>query len=301
MMFGFVTNCLGPTTIREAVEIAARLGFECVEVGLSVERDRAAFRQIQADGRVLIHSFIYGRNFLTHDAAQRQAYRAEMLRLLDLAEEVGVRQITTATGVDPALSLEDNIAAALEYWGPLFDQAASAGIRIALEFCPTAGNFALGPYAWRQLFAATSRWSNFGLNYDPSHLLWQFIEPYGPLQEFHERVFSVHAKDTHLWPDRLAEHGILTPYARQETMAHGPQEARSIWWEYRLPGDGMLDWQRIFATLHEMDYQGAVLLEHEAPQYTGSRDAILHGLERGLRQLRAAHTAALTADQHSAP
>jgi len=301
MMFGFVTNCLGPTTLYEVVEIAARLGFECVEVGPGVERDRAAFRQVQADGRVLIHSFIYGRNFLTHDVTQRQAYRAEMLRLLDLAEDTGVRQITTSTGVDPALSLEENIAAALEYWGPLFDQAASAGIRIALEFCPTAGNFALGPYAWRPLFAATARWSNFGLNYDPSHLLWQFIEPYSPLQEFRERVFSVHAKDTYLWPDRLAEHGILTPYARQETMAHGPQEARAIWWEYRLPGDGMLDWQRIFATLHKIDYQGAVLLEHEAPQYIGSRNAVLQGLERGLRQLRAARTAALATNQDSVP
>ncbi len=299
MMFGFVTNCLGPTTIHEVVEIAARLGFECVEVGPSVERDRAALRQVQADERVLIHSFIYGRNFLTHDTTQRRAYRAELLHLLDLAEDAGVRQITTSTGVDPALSLEGNIAATLDYWAPLLDRAASAGIRVALEFCPTAGNFALGPYAWRQLFAATARWSNFGLNYDPSHLVWQFIEPYDPLLEFRERVFSVHAKDTYLWPDRLEEHGILTPYARQETMAHGPQEARAIWWEYRLPGDGMLDWHRIFATLHETGYQGAVLLEHEAPQYMGSRDAVLQGLERGLRYLRAARTAALTADQDS--
>ena len=222
-----------------------------------------------------------------------------MLRLLDWLKR-WVCGRSRRHRVDPALRSGSNIAAALEYWGRS-SPGSSAVSASPWSFCPTAGNFALGPYAWRQLFAATSRWSNFGLNYDPSHLLWQFIEPYGPLQEFHERVFSVHAKDTHLWPDRLAEHGILTPYARQETMAHGPQEARSIWWEYRLPGDGMLDWQRIFATLHEMDYQGAVLLEHEAPQYTGSRDAILHGLERGLRQLRAAHTAALTADQHSAP
>jgi len=84
-------------------------------------------------------------------------------------------------------------------------------------------------------------------------------------------------------------------------MAHGPQEARAIWWEYRLPGDGMLDWQRIFATLHKIDYQGAVLLEHEAPQYIGSRNAVLQGLERGLRQLRAARTAALATNQDSVP
>jgi sugar phosphate isomerase/epimerase len=283
--FGFVTNCLGEIDIHEAARIAASLGYDCLEVGPRVKRDRAAYRDVQQNGPVRIQSFIYGRNFLSRDPAERDTFRAELLRLLDLAADLSVGQITTSTGVDPRLNLEDNIAAALEYWIPLFEQAAQGGIRIALEFCPTSGNFALGPYAWRRLLAATEPWPNFGLNYDPSHLLWQFIDPYRPLAEFGPHIFSVHAKDTVIWHDRLVEHGILTPYAHTERMAHGTQEARAIWWEYGLPGDGDLDWPQFLRALYATGFDGAICVEHEAPEYMASREAVVQGLRRSLQYL----------------
>jgi sugar phosphate isomerase/epimerase len=288
MQIGYVTNCLGQTTIQEAVKVAAEVGFDCLEVGPSVDRDREAFRSVQKDGPVFIHSFIYGRNFLTHHAGDRQAYRAETYRLLDLAIDVGVPQITTATGVDPNLSLDGNISAALDFWAPLLDQALDADIRIALEFCPTAGNFALGPYAWRRLLAATNDWPNFGLNYDPSHLLWQFIDPYPPVSEFSEQIFSVHLKDTYIWHDRLAEHGFLTPYANEEEMAHGMRESRAVWWEYRVPGEGELDLIRFLRLLYSIGYQGALLVELEDKRYIGSHTAVLEGLRVGLNNIRQA-------------
>lgn len=286
VQFGFVTNCLGPTTITEAVTIAEQLGCDCLEVGPSVARDRTAFEAVQRGSPVRLHSFIYGRNFLTTDTARHTEYRSELLRLLDLAAALGVRQITTATGVNPALTLDENIQAALDYWTPLFEQARQADIRIALEFCPISGNFALGPYAWRRLFAATSRWPNFGLNYDPSHLLWQFIDPYPPIAEFGARLFSAHAKDTYIWPERLSEHGILTPYARREQTAHGVVEDRALWWEYRLPGAGSLDWERCAVSLLAAGFDGAIHVEHEDPRYQGSRPAIIDALRRSLDFLR---------------
>jgi sugar phosphate isomerase/epimerase len=288
MQIGFVTNCLGATTITEAVQVAVELDFDCLQVGPSVKRDREAFRAVQRNGPVSIHSFIYGRNFLSHQAQEREEYRTEIARLLELAIDLDVRQITTSTGVDPQLNLDDNIRTALEFWGPFFDQAQEAGVRIALEFCPTAGNFALGPYAWRRLLTATEPWLNFGLNYDPSHLLWQFIDPYVPIAEFGKYIFSAHAKDTIVWHDRLTEHGILTPYARSEAMAHGTHEARALWWEYRLPGEGELDWLRLLGNLRQAGYTGALLIEHEDARYTGSRGAVLEGLRIGLANLRAA-------------
>lgn len=283
---GFVTNCLGQATIHEAVKIAEQLGFNCLEVGPSIKRDREAFRAVQRDGLVSIHSFIYGRNFLTHHPEEKQTYTTEIYRLMDLAVEVGIPQITTATGVDPNLSLDENITAALEFWAPLFDQALAGGVRVALEFCPTAGNFALGPYAWRRLLAKTSQWPNFGLNYDPSHLLWQFIDPYLYLAEFCKHIFSVHVKDTTIWADRLGEHGILTPYKREEEMAHGVKEERAIWWENRLPGEGQLDMERFMLELTNCGYQGALLLEHEDRRYLGSRDEVIRGLKIGLDTIK---------------
>jgi sugar phosphate isomerase/epimerase len=292
MQIGYVTNCLGQSTIREAVKVAVEAGFDCLEVGPSVDRDREALRSVQKDGPVFIHSFIYGRNFLTHDASDRQAYRTEIYRLLDLTVDVGVPQITTATGVDPDLSLDGNISAALDFWAPLLDRALDAGVRIALEFCPTVGNFALGPYAWRRLLAATKEWPNFGLNYDPSHLLWQLIDPYPPISEFSKQILSVHLKDTYIWHDRLAEHGFLTPYANEEEMAHGIRESRAVWWEYRLPGEGQLDLTRFLRDLYSIGYQGALLLELEDRRYSESRTAVLEGLRVGLSNIRQAMRAA---------
>ena len=280
MKLGFVTNCLGKTTIEDAVRVAEQVDYDCLEVGPSIDRDRAAFRAVQRGSSVKLRSLIYGRNFLTTDPTRHKEYRDEILRLLDLAAEVDVGQITTATGVDPALTLDENIAAALDYWSPLFDQAQAANIRIALEFCPVSGNFALGPYAWRKLLAATKRWSIFGLNYDPSHLLWQMIEPYEPIAEFSQSIFSVHAKDTFIWQERLSEHGILTPYARQEHTPHGVVEDRALWWAYRLPGEGLLDWERFAAALRNAGFDGAVMVEHEDSRYLGSREATIDALRR---------------------
>lgn len=292
MKFGFVTNCLGKTTLADAVEVAVQLGFDCLEVGPTIHRDCDTFRAIQDNGPVTIHSFIYGRNFLSRDRAARQTYHSELMRLLELAVDVGVAQITTSTGVDSTLSLGDNIAAVLEFWGPVLDQALAAGVRIALEFCPTSGNFALGPYAWRQLLAATASWPNFGLSYDPSHLLWQFIDPYTPLTEFGKHIFSLHAKDTIVHRDILAEHGILTPYSLKEESLSGLTEHRAVWWEYCIPGTGELDWMRLLADLYATGYTGALILEHESPRYMGSRQMVLEGLRLGLAHLRAGTEAA---------
>jgi sugar phosphate isomerase/epimerase len=131
MEYGFVTNCLGETTIEDAVQVALDVGFDCLEIGPSVQRDRDAFRRIQRDGPVHIHSFIYGRNFLSPNRQERQRFRSELLHLLDIAADIGVNQITTSTGVDPSLDLDENIAAVLAFWTPLFEQAMQAGIRSA--------------------------------------------------------------------------------------------------------------------------------------------------------------------------
>ena len=284
--FGFVTNCLGQTTIDEAVTVAREIGVTCLEVGPSVKRDLPAFKRVMADGDVRLHSFIYGRNYLTDDPLRAAEYQRELRRLLDMAMLLGVPQITMSTGIRPDQTLEDNIRTALDFWSPYFEKGAAGGVRFALEFCPTVGNFALGPQAWRPLFDATYAFPNFGLNYDPSHLLWQMIDPYTPLAEFGDRIFSVHAKDTHIRRDVLAEHGIVTPYRNTETALHGVVEARAPWWEFRIPGEGDLDWDRFLGQLIDGGYDGAILIELEAHEYTGSRSQVIEGLKRSLKHLQ---------------
>lgn len=290
--WGFVSNCLGQTTLDEAVSVAREIGLTCIEVGPSVKRDLPAFKRIVTDGAVRLASFIYARNVLTPDSALRAEYLRETRRLLDLAILLGVPQITMAVGARQDWTFEDNLRGSLEFWVPLFEEGAGAGVRFALEFCPAAGNFALGPAAWRQMFAQCRDIPNFGLNFDPSHLLWQMIDPYTPLLEFSDRIFSVHAKDSHVKREVLAEHGITTPYRYQEIAPQGIVENRAPWWEFRIPGEGDLNWPRFLGGLRDVGYRGTVMIELEANTYLGSRERVLDGLRRSLTHLRAAGSAA---------
>lgn len=286
--WGFVTNCLGSTTIDEAVAIAREAGLTCMEVGPSVKRDLAAFKRVVAEGEVRVASLIYARNVLTSDGAKQVEFTRETRRLLDLAILLGVPQITMSVGARKDWSLEDNIRASLDFWAPLFEEGLQTGVRFALEFCPATGNFALGPATWRPLFDAAQSFPNFGLNYDPSHLLWQMIDPYAPLAEFANHILSVHAKDSHVKRDVLAEHGITTPYRYQETAPQGVVENRAPWWEFRIPGEGDLDWARLLGGLRTGGYRGGVMIELEANAYLGSTERVLDGLRRSVTHLRAA-------------
>jgi sugar phosphate isomerase/epimerase len=286
MEIGFVTNCLGKVRLADAVQVGLELGFDCLEVGPTIVRDRAEWAAVQQNGPIRIHSFIYGRNFLATAEAERKAYQHELMWLIETALAIGVSQITTTTGANPKLTLDQNIEEALRYWSPILSQTQNTGLRFALEFCPAAGNFALGPYAWRKLLQATRQYANFGLNYDPSHLLWQFIEPYDPIAEFFPAIFSVHAKDARIHWERLSEHGILQPYAPAENEVFDFPTEHSEWWEYVLPGEGQLDWARFLGALMTRRYRGAILVEHEAREYLVSPDLVKRGLARALSNLR---------------
>jgi sugar phosphate isomerase/epimerase len=90
---------------------------------------------------------------------------------------------------------------------------------------------------------------SFGLNYDPSHLVWQQMDWLKPLSEFRQKLFHVHAKDVRLYRDRLDQVGIMaTPLE-----FHQP----------RIPGFGEIDWARFVGTLKEVGYAGPVCIEVE--------------------------------------
>ena len=100
--------------------------------------------------------------------------------------------------------------------------------------------------------------ANFGLNYDPSHLLWMQMDHLKPLRDFTSRLHHLHLKDAHVHRDRLDEHGILA----NPLMFHAP----------KLPGRGDIDWGAYFATLKEVGWTGPVVVEVEDKDYEGSLD-----------------------------
>ena len=120
---------------------------------------------------------------------------------------------------------------------------------------PGGKNLARSPAIWRRMFEEIPS-PNFGLNYDPSHMVWQRMDYLKPMREFASRIFHVHLKDVRLDREKLDEYGILaTPLSY-----HTP----------KLPGLGEIDWGRFFSVLGDSGYKGPVCVEVEDRAYEGS-------------------------------
>ena len=137
---------------------------------------------------------------------------------------------------------------------------------------PGGKNLGTSPAIWRRMFEDIPS-PNFGLNYDPSHMIWQHMDYVQPIRDFASRLVHVHAKDVRLDQHRLNNVGIL---------AH-PSEYHTP----KLPGLGDVNWAKFFYALTDAGYRGPVCVEVEDRAYEGSielRKASLTQSERYLRQ-----------------
>jgi sugar phosphate isomerase/epimerase len=181
---------------------------------------------------------------------------------------LGLKCMNTFIGRDWTKSVDENWPRFLETWTPIIRHAEECGVKVGIENCPMyfsgdewpAGkNLAYSPAIWRRMFAEIPS-DNFGLNYDPSHLIWQHIDYIKPLYEFKDKLFHVHIKDAKLHRDRLDEVGILaTPLE-----FHTP----------KLPGLGDVDWGNFFSALTDVGYQGPACIEVEDRAYEGTPEII---------------------------
>jgi len=177
--------------------------------------------------------------------------------------------------------VEDNWPRFREVWPPLVKFAEDQGVRIAIENCPMfftqdewpgGKNLARNPAFWRRMFEEIPS-PSFGLNYDPSHLVWQQMDYLKPLRDFASRMFHIHLKDARVDRHRLDEVGIMA----------NPLEFHTP----KLPGLGDIDWGKFFSVLGDSGYQGPVCVEVEDRSYEGAletRKAALRQCQRFLAQ-----------------
>jgi sugar phosphate isomerase/epimerase len=158
--------------------------------------------------------------------------------------------------------------------------AGDVGVRIAIENCPMifsgdewpgGTNIAYSPANWRRMFDIVPD-ENFGLNFDPSHLVWQFIDVPRAVYEFGDRIFHVHAKDLEVRSDGLYEHGVMS--------------AGVGWQVPRLCGLGSVDWGRFFGALYAVGYDDVASVEHEDRAFEGSVELVRRGFEIARDNLR---------------
>jgi sugar phosphate isomerase/epimerase len=294
MQLGFVSAIVPDLGFDEVFQLARETGYECVEVmcwppGRAERRysgvthidvttlDHAGIEKIQrtvADTGVQISGLGYYPNPLTPDAAEAKVAANHIIEVIQAAKLLGVDAVGTFVGRDWTLSVEANWQRFLKVWMPIVDLAEDHGVKLAIENCPmlfTADewpggkNLASTPAIWRRMFEAIPS-PNFGLTYDPSHLVWQQMDYLRPLREFASRILRVHLKDARVDRERLNEVGIL---------AH-PLEYHSP----KLPGLGEVDWGRFLSVLGDSGYDGPVCVEVEDKAY----EKTLESRKRALRQ-----------------
>ena len=293
MKLGFVSAILDGWNFDEMTDVAAKMGFSCVEVACwpsgTAERRYAGVSHIDVAGltdekareildtcakkNLTISSLAFYPNTMDGDLEKRAANIAHLKKVIAASHKLGVNMVTTFIGRDQSKTVEENLDLVKEIWPPILEEAQALGVKIAIENCPMlfgaeqwpgGQNLMTSPANWRKLFEILP-YDNLGLNYDPSHFVWQMMDYIKPIYDFKDKLFHVHFKDIKLYPEKLAQVG---------TMAY-PLDYMSP----KLPGLGDVDWGRFVSALTDVGYDGFACIEVEDRAFESSRERILDSLQ----------------------
>jgi sugar phosphate isomerase/epimerase len=289
MEFGFFSAVLRDLPLETVAAWAAKAGFTALELDADQHvgdpsQVGAAVATARKNGLKVCTITVTG-NLLDVDLLVREQLHLKVAAMLEEAIEHGVPQICVFPGRNFSVSEGENYRQLADYLDPLTAHAAQGNVTIVMENWPgpRQNYLATTPDGWTRLFELVPA-PNLGLNFDPSHLIWQGIDIEAALAHAGDRVFLTHAKDTEIFPDRLQQVGYFG----------------SGWWSYRLPGHGVIDWGRWLNALGRAGFDGVVSIEHEDPDWGGSPDGTVEQRQAGLREALAVLTRALPENQSTA-
>jgi sugar phosphate isomerase/epimerase len=136
-------------------------------------------------------------------------------------------------------------------WGPILDVYKDVGVRFALEVHP--GEIAYDIYTAERALEAVGGHAAFGFNFDPSHLVWQGVDPVAFIDRFPDRIFHVHMKDVQR--NLNGRTGILA--------SHLPFGDHRRGWDFRSVGRGEVNFEEIIRALNRIGYSGPLSVEWE--------------------------------------
>jgi sugar phosphate isomerase/epimerase len=196
-----------------------------------------------------------GNNSIAADPAERAREIDYFVKSIHLAGKLGIPYIGTQSGKDPSKEFQQQVDEIVRvYTEKYFPACEQNHVRILWEPYPEAPNIATSPVGFEALFKGFGDSPYVGLQYDPSHLVRQFMDPIQTARDFVNHIYDVHLKDTEIfWPVLRA--GGINPV----------NKAR--WWTYRIPGMGSINWRDFFSILQEAGYDGAMSVEQEDPFY----------------------------------
>ena len=193
---------------------------------------------------------------------------------------LGVNMITTFIGRDSKKNVDENMELVKEVWTPIVRYAEEKGVRIAIENCPMlftndewpgGQNIMSTPANWRRVFEILDS-PNLGINYDPSHFVWQQIDYIKPIYEFKDKIFHVHYKDIKVFWDKLADVGVMAT----------PLEYMSP----KIPGLGDVDWGKYVSALTDIGFEGCSVIEIEDKSFEKDIEDAKRAIRLSARYLR---------------
>jgi sugar phosphate isomerase/epimerase len=280
---GFVSAVLGDLSLDKVLDFASENGYSCVElmcwpvgkadrryagvthvdVASIDDKEISRIKGLLKIKNVTISGLGYYPNPLHPEKERSDFFINHLLKVIDAAAKLDIGIVNTFIGADPVKNDDDNFARFRELWPPIIKYAEEREIKIGIENCPmhftrdewpAGNNLAHSPYLWRKMFEAIPS-KNFGLNLDPSHMVWQMMDYVKPVYEFREKIFHVHIKDARINWDGINDRDIFTA----PNNIHTP----------KLPGLGDINWGKFFSALYEAGYQGAACVEVEDRAFEG--------------------------------
>lgn len=288
IQLGLVSAILAEKQTDEVISFVAEKGFKCVEMMCwpkgKAERRYAGVTHIDIDNlddrsintireqleehKIFISGLGYYPNPLDPDEEKSAFHLEHIKKMIQAAAQLGVPAINTFVGRDPQKNIEENLVRFRLKWPSVVKVAEEYNIRIGIENCPMyftqdewpgGKNLATTPEIWDRIFDIIPS-PLFGLNYDPSHLVWQMMDPIRPIYDYASRLHHIHLKDAKVYPDKLNRVGIMaTPLSY-----HSP----------RIPGRGDVNWPAFFKALQDVGYNGPACLEVEDKDFEQSAQEI---------------------------
>jgi len=285
---GFVSAILAEKSFEEVIDFASDNKFKCVEIMCwpqgKAERRYAGVTHIDVakidntsteyitnylnKKNVYISGLGYYPNPLDPDPNQSQVYFDHLKKVISAAAQLEIPVVNTFIGRDPSKNIEDNLRVFAEKWPNIIQYAENVGVNIGIENCPMfftndewpgGKNLATTPAIWDQMFEIIPN-QNFGLNYDPSHMIWQHMDEIKPIYTYKDRLHHIHIKDVKLDIDKLDRVGIMA----------NPSEYHTP----KLPGYGDVRWGRFFSALAEVGYRGPTCIEVEDRAFENSAEDV---------------------------
>lgn len=300
MQLGLVSAILDQSDFYEMIDIVAENGLECVEVACwpagKAERRYAGVSHIDTENltkdqaekynayakekKVAISALAYYPNPLDEDLAKRQQVINHLYSVIDAAKMMDIHLVTTFIGRMPTKTISENLKEMEKVWKPIIAYAEEQQVKIAIENCPMlftedewpgGQNLMTTPDLFRKIFAILDS-EYIGLNFDPSHFVWQQMDYLAPLYEFKDKLFHIHYKDIKLYWNNLQEVGVMAT----------PLEYMSP----KLPGLGDVDWGKYVSALTDIGYSGYTCIEVEDRAYEADYEDVKRSIKQSTHYLR---------------